>query len=106
MSQKYCLVYSTCPESGTYAQDISNNLITKKLAACVNVISNIDSIYRWKDQVEISQEKLLIIKTTLPLFDKIKNEILQTHPYECPEIIMVPIIDGLSNYMSWLNSCL
>ena len=104
MSEKYCLVYSTCPESGTYAYDISTNLISKKLAACVNIINAVNSIYCWEGSIQNSQEKLLIIKTRPSLFNQVKSEILHIHPYECPEIIMVPIIGGFDKYLSWIDN--
>lgn len=106
MSQKYCLVYSTCPESGNYSSIISQQLIESKLAACVNIVDNITSVYAWNQQITTSREHLLIIKTTLLLFEKVKEKILALHPYACPEIIAVPIIHGASGYISWLNSCL
>lgn len=106
MSQKYCLVYTTCPALGDYSDVISKQLVLSKLAACVNVIDNISSTYVWNNQLETSCEKLLIIKTTNLLFTKVKEKILELHPYDCPEIIAVPIIDGSEAYLSWLGSLL
>lgn len=106
MSQKYCLVYSTCPKSDNHCEIISKQLISNKLAACVNVIDNVSSTYIWNNQLETSCEKLLIIKTTFLLFEQVKEKILELHPYDCPEIIAVPIINGSDAYLSWIDGSL
>lgn len=106
MSQKYCLVYSTCPKEDNCAYKISESLISEKLAACVNIVDNIVSVYKWDNKIETNHEKLLIIKTNFLLFEQIKEKISALHPYTCPEIIAVPIIDGNCDYLSWLDGCL
>jgi len=106
MSHKYCLVYSTCPSLGNYSNLISKQLVLGKLAACVSVIDNVSSVYTWENKLETSLEKLLIIKTSIDLFEQVKEKILELHPYTSPEIISVPIINGANDYLSWMNNSL
>lgn len=99
---QYCIIYVTCPMEGNYSQIISKELIKNKLAACVNIIDRVTSIYTWQNNLESSNEQLLMIKTKLSLFNKLKQLIKSLHPYDCPEIIVVPIIAGEEQYLEWL----
>jgi periplasmic divalent cation tolerance protein len=103
---QYCLVYSTCPKDNNHSEYISNQLVSNKLAACVNIVDNIKSIYTWDGKVETSQEQLLIIKTRTDLLPEVKAKILELHPYDCPEIIASPITAGNPDFLSWIDSCL
>lgn len=100
---QYCIIYSTCPNENNSSELISKQLIKLKLAACVTIIDNVTSIYTWENKLEHSNEKLLIIKTKLSLFEAVKEKIIDLHPYTCPEIIAIPIIDGEQMYLNWLN---
>ena len=77
-------------------------LVSKRLAACVQLVSKLESHYRWKGKKEISREILLIIKTRSSLYKKVEAAILKNHSYEVPEIICLPISKGSKTYLNWL----
>jgi len=85
------------------ARIIASALVEKRLAACVNILGPIQSIYRWKDAVEDSQEYLLLIKTTASMFPKLRDELKSLHSYEVPECIVINIEDGLPAYLDWIG---
>lgn len=82
---------------------IGSAMVEARLAACVNVLPPIRSIYRWKGEIEHSDESLLLIKTTLQSFPALRDRIKELHSYDTPEIIAVPIVDGLADYLGWLR---
>ena len=96
------VVLSTCA-SDEEASRIAHKLIELRLAACVNVLPGVRSIYRWKGAVEESTETLLVIKSSRPLFDALRAAIEKLHSYEVPEVIALPIVEGARNYMEWLG---
>ena len=89
----------TREEAGTIAQE----LVRRRLAACVNIVGPIDSVYRWKGAVENSQEFLLLIKTTAEQFANLRAALQEMHSYEVPECIAVPVEDGLGEYLNWIG---
>jgi len=101
--RQYCIVLSTCPNQEV-AETIAEALVAGKLAACVNIVPGITSVYEWQGNIEKSQEHLLIAKTTISTYPAVENAILERHPYELPEIINIPINNGLANYLSWIDS--
>ncbi len=94
---------STTTETKEQAQKIAKYLVEQKLAACVQISGPIESIYRWKGKVETANEYLCLIKTRESLFGLVEAAIKQLHPYETPEIIALPIVNGSMEYLSWLN---
>ena len=96
------IVLTTCPDKVS-AERIAHALVEEGLAACVNVLPPMHSIYRWKGKIEQATEQLLVIKSTVARFPAIRERIQALHPYELPEIIAVPIADGLPGYLAWLN---
>ena len=96
------IVLTTCPD-GDCAERIARALVEEGLAACVNILPPTRSIYRWKGKIEDATEQLLVIKSTLARFPAIRDRLRALHPYELPEIIAVPIADGLPEYLAWLN---
>jgi periplasmic divalent cation tolerance protein len=88
------------------AERIAQKIVGEKLAACVNVVPNISSTYRWKGKIERSREAMLLIKTSGEKLDKLIERIEELHSYEVPEIIAVPIERGLAEYLKWLKESL
>jgi periplasmic divalent cation tolerance protein len=84
------------------AVKISNALVEERLAACVNLISPVRSIYRWEEKIWDEKEWLLIIKTQRKRFQEIETRVKSLHSYSVPEIIALPIIEGSSSYLNWL----
>ncbi len=101
----YIVVLSTINNIET-AKFIAKTLIEQKLAACVNIVPNITSIYSWKDELCEDSEVLLIIKSKSEFFNAVKSEIEKLHPYEVPEVISFEINNGSNSYLSWLDNCL
>jgi periplasmic divalent cation tolerance protein len=95
------LVLSTAG-SQEQARKIARALVERRVAACVNVIPNVESIYRWQGKVESAEEWLLLIKTTAQQFVAVCNAIQQLHSYDVPECIAVNIEDGSAAYLKWL----
>jgi periplasmic divalent cation tolerance protein len=96
------VVLNTCG-SGAEAETIARTLIDQRLAACVTVISPAKSFYRWNGAVTSATEWLLLIKTSRPLFERLRAILETSHTYEVPEIIALPVVEGSSNYLSWLT---
>ena len=90
LASSYIIIFCTCPDK-LIAEKIASQLITKKLAACINIIPTITSIYEWQGKIEKSEEYLLIIKTKAELYEQMQTFICENHPYEIPEIIAIPI---------------
>ena len=85
------------------AKTIARALVEERLAACVNILPGLTSIYRWQGEVAEDQEVLLIIKTTTFAFPRLKERVLALHPYTVPEIIALPIAEGHGAYLDWLR---
>lgn len=92
----------TTASSEAEAQKIAHHLVDRRLAACVNIVPNVNSVYRWLDKVEESREWLLIVKTTAAAFGEVRHAIADLHSYELPECICLAIEDGSQNYLQWL----
>jgi periplasmic divalent cation tolerance protein len=92
----------TTASSEDEAEKIARHLVERRLAACVNVVPRIHSIYRWRDKVESSQEWLLLIKTTAERFPEVRDAIRVLHSYQLPECLAVTIADGSEDYLEWL----
>jgi len=97
------IVYSTIDDIKE-AKNIANTLIEEKLVACVNIIPNIHSIYRWKGKIENDDECVIIAKTTDNKVKKVIQKIKSLHPYELPDIVVLPIIGGLKEYLEYITN--
>jgi periplasmic divalent cation tolerance protein len=96
------VVLSTCA-SVEEAERLAQALVEKRLAACVNVVKGVRSVYRWNDAIENEEEVLLLIKTGRALLDDLRTEIERIHSYEVPEVIALSVVDGSERYLSWMN---
>ena len=99
-----CLWVYCTTESIEEAKRISKILVETKLAACVNLIPEMYSIYQWQGKIEESQEVVLIAKTTTDCFESLKQTIIQHHSYECPCIVALPMIEGNPDFLQWIRS--
>jgi len=95
------LIITNCPDEEV-ANAIALALIEEKLAACVNILPRVQSVYRWQGAVESASEIPLLIKTTADRYGALESRIGELHPYDVPEIIAVPITRGLPAYLNWL----
>jgi periplasmic divalent cation tolerance protein len=96
------VVLSTCGSSEE-AQRLARALVQKRLAACVNVVPGVRSVYHWNDAIEEEEEVLLVIKTSQPLLEELRSEIERLHSYEVPEVIAMQVVDGSERYLAWLD---
>jgi periplasmic divalent cation tolerance protein len=96
------IVFITTP-SAEVGEQIARLLVERRLAACVNMIPTVQSVYRWQGKVEQASENLLIVKTRGELFAELLPVVLEAHPYEVPEIITFPIQAGLPAYLNWIE---
>jgi periplasmic divalent cation tolerance protein len=98
------LLLCTCPDQAT-AGSLAEGLVGTGLAACVNILPGLMSVYRWQDQVETADEVLMLIKTTAARVAELTAHIEQQHPYDVPEVIASPIVGGLEAYLDWVRTC-
>ena len=99
-----CVIVFTTLASTTNSHDLASILVTERLAACVNVLGDMESVYRWKGVVETDHERQLIIKTTGERVAALKARLHEIHPYEVPEFIVVPVVGGSDEYLNWIRA--
>jgi periplasmic divalent cation tolerance protein len=105
MAAEILLALSTFPDAET-ARRISNQLVTKKFAACANILPAVESIYCWKGKIENAGEVIVLFKTTPDRQTAFQEKLRSLHPYDVPEIIFVPVSSGLPEYVRWvMNNC-
>lgn len=92
----------TCPDAAS-AERIAAALVEGRLAACVNLLPGVRSVYRWRGAVERAEETLLLVKTTADRLEALTDRVRALHPYELPEIIAVDIAGGLESYLRWIE---
>ena len=98
----YLLVLTTLPLDADAAA-FATTLVEERLAACVNIHTELQSVYRWKGAIERDSERLLLIKTTAACWEALRERVKQLHPYQVPELIAVPIVAGSPAYLNWLS---
>jgi len=96
-------IVPTTAGSQQEAQRIAHTLVDRRLAACVNIVPQLRSIYRWQNKVEDAQEWLLLIKTTNQAFGRVRDTIRELHSYELPECVSVSVEDGSGAYLDWIS---
>jgi periplasmic divalent cation tolerance protein len=97
------MVFCTCPNHNEASQ-LAHAIVNEGAAACINIVPAIESVYRWEGKIETSQEVLLLIKTTRARFPPLRELIVRLHSYDTPEVIAVPVADGLAKYLAWLGA--
>ena len=98
------LVITTLPDLDS-AEALAATLVEAGLAACVNISAPVTSIYRWEGRMQRGTEVMLTIKTTGQRYQALESAIVEGHPYELPEVIAVPITEGLTDYLAWIEKC-
>lgn len=105
MNTAKLIVLSTC-ETKQQAAAIARTLVEERLAACVNIAPQIESVYRWQGNVVSSKESLLIIKTSTARYAQLEERLRELHPYELPEVIEVSLAGGLPEYLAWIDEAI
>ena len=101
LSEPFVIVLTTLPAEGD-AEVFASQLVEERLAACVNILPPMRSVYRWKGSVERGDERQLVIKTTGPQITALEARIRALHPYDLPEFVVIPI-QGSAAYLAWLT---
>ena len=102
MSAGCLVVLVTCPNRPV-ARRIAGAVVTKRLAACVNLLPGIESMFRWEGKIDRANEVLLVIKTTRRRYQALARAIQRLHPYDVPEIIALPVTAGAAPYLRWVS---
>jgi len=96
------LVMTTLPASGDAAA-FARTIVDEKLAACVNILPEMQSTYRWKGSIERDAERQLLIKTTAESVEALWTRVRELHPYEVPEFLVIPVVGGNPSYLEWIR---
>ena len=97
----YVTIFITSPRD--QAEAIARPLVEERLVACVNLLPAIRSIYHWKGEICVDDEAMLVAKTRASLVDALKQRVTELHPYEVPEVIAMPRVDGHEPYLNWIG---
>ena len=97
------VVLCTCPDAEV-SQRVAEALLDRRLAACVNRLAGVESIYRWEGEIQRDAEQLLIIKTTAAAYPALEACIVEVHPYDVPEVIALPVERGSRAYLDWIGA--
>ena len=103
MSTDVLVVLCAFPVEGNAAATAAERIVTERLAACVNIVSGVRSVYRWKGVVEKDDEVLLFIKTTADRFPALKVRLIELHTYDTPEVIALEVQQGHMPYLEWVR---
>ncbi|WNC69079.1 divalent-cation tolerance protein CutA [Thalassotalea nanhaiensis] len=99
----YQIVVCNCPDNDI-AKTIANHLVSEKLAACVNILPTMTSVYQWQDEIHCDEEVMLLIKTKASAFSELEQNIIKLHPYDVVEIVALNIQQGNELYLNWINN--
>ncbi len=101
MTEKILLALSTFSDA-EIARRISNQLVSERFAACANILPGIESVYRWKEKLESGNETLVLFKISEDRQPAFQDKLRSLHPYDVPEIIFIPVVNGLPEYLQWI----
>lgn len=99
----YVIVLTTLPADGEVASAFARTLVEDRVAACVNVLGEMQSVYAWEGAVEEEQERQIVIKTSRDRLESLWDRVKELHSYEVPEFVVLPIIDGNDAYLRWIH---
>lgn len=99
-----CVVQCSAPDLAT-ARALASLLLDRRLAACVSILPAVESHYVWQETREQAQEVLLLIKSTREAWPRLERTLRKNHPYNCPEILQLPVLDGHPAYLLWVADC-
>ena len=102
MPRAAVLVLTQMPDRGS-AEALARALLQERLAACVSIGAPVESLYHWRGQIEMAAEVPVTVKTCADTYPAVEAAIRARHPYELPEIVAVPIVDGLPGYLAWID---
>ncbi len=98
-----CVVVWTTVSSTADARGLASTLVAERLAACVNILPEMESVYRWNGQVEVERERQVIIKTTASRVSGLRARLRELHDYEVPEFLVLPVAAGSDAYLNWIR---
>jgi len=96
------VVLMTAPDEATGA-DLATRLVEERLAACVNIVPGIRSVFRWEGRIQDDAEVMLVGKTVASSLDALRARVLQLHPYDVPELLALPVAHGNGSYLDWVR---
>ncbi len=99
-STQYIVALVTCPPDR--AETLARTVVEERLAACVNIVGGVRSVYFWQGQMCDDSEALLVMKTRLARFEQLRARVVALHPYEVPEVVALPMVAGHAAYLQWL----
>lgn len=99
--EEVILIFTNMPDVQS-AHALARRLVELRLAACVNILHGVQSVYRWQGEIEEANEITVMMKTTRARYAEIESAIKESHPYQVPEIIALPIVEGLPAYVGWI----
>ena len=100
-SEEFVVVLTTFPANGD-AEAFASTLVQERLAACINVLPQVRSIYTWEGKIERADEKQLLIKTRTDRLHELETRLKELHRYEIPEFLVMPVLDGSREYLAWI----
>ena len=102
MTAEYVIALTTLPADAD-AAEFGRTLVAERLAACVNLLSVMESVYRWEGKIEFEAERQIVIKTSRDRVSELWDRVRELHPYEVPEFVVIPIVDGNEAYLRWIG---
>ncbi len=103
MSLEAVVVLVTFPVDADVGR-FASTLVGEGCAACVNILPNVESVYRWEGRVEQARERQLIVKTRRALVERLRRRVRELHPYDTPELLVLPVVDGDPRYLAWIDA--